>query len=505
MSDNHAIASHATASHATAAASAAGTNESAAERLALAPAWELASRIARGELSAREVMRMYLERIAAINPLVNAIVTQLPAERAMSLAAKADERQAQGETLGPLHGLPIAHKDLVDTQGMRTTYGSPLYREHIPEQDDMLVERLRAAGALSIGKTNTPEFGAGSQTFNRVFGVTRNPYNTQRTCGGSSGGAAVALACGMLPVADGSDMGGSLRNPAGFCNVVGFRVSAGRVPSWPNLHPWANLTVQGPMGRTVRDVALLLSAMAGPDARSPIGIAEAGARFRQPLERDFRGVRVAWCPQLDGLSVESPVLEVLQARRQVFQDLGCEVEEAAPSFADADEIFQILRAQGMESRLGELYTQHPQAFKDTLAWNIERGRALSGPQLSAAERKRGALYHRMRKFLESYEFLICTTNQVEPFAVEADWVREIEGEPMRTYIDWMRSCWYITLTGLPAISVPCGFTAAGHPVGLQIVGRFQADFSVLQLAHAFEQANPCWRKHPPCALTTRSV
>lgn len=466
--------------------------------LCFLPATELAQRIRDKELSAVEVLEAHLAQIERTNPAVNAIVTLLP-DAALAEARAADAALARGEPRGPLHGLPVAHKDLVPTKGVRTTFGSLAFKDFVPEQDALTVERLRAAGAITVGKTNTPELGAGSQTYNEVFGETRNPYALTTTCGGSSGGAAVALACGMLPIAGGSDMGGSLRNPASFCNVVGLRPSPGRVPSWPVRAGWFTLSVEGPMARTVQDVALMLGALAGPDPRSPIAIAESGARFFAPLARDFRGVRVAWSRDLGGLPVDSRVTAVLEGQRHVFTELGCVVEEAVPDFTDADEIFQVLRAWSFELNHGALLATHREMLKDTVVWNIEQGARLSGPQVAQAERKRTELYHRVRAFLESYEFLILPVSQVPPFDITQRYVTEINGEPMATYIDWMRSCFFISVTGLPAISVPCGFTPEGLPVGVQIVGRHQDDFGVLQLAHAFERATGFWRVRPPIA------
>ena len=292
--------------------------------LCFSSATELAARIRARELSATEVMTAHLERIAQVNPALNAIVT-LDADAALASARRADEAQARGAELGPLHGLPVAHKDLVLTRGMRTTFGSPLYKDFVPADDSLVVERQRRAGAITVGKTNTPEFGAGSQTFNEVFGVTRNPYDPTKTCGGSSGGAAVALACGMVALADGSDLGGSLRNPANFCNVVGLRPSIGRVAQWPTQDAWNTLSVCGPMARTVADVALYLSVLAGPDLRDPVSIAEGGERFRAPLARDFTGTRVAWSADLGGLPVDPAVTAVLESQRSVFADLGCRI------------------------------------------------------------------------------------------------------------------------------------------------------------------------------------
>ena len=461
-------------------------------------ALDLIRRIRERELSAREVMEAHLSQIERINPELNAIVTLHP-DRALEGARAADERLARGEALAPLHGLPIAHKDLVTTRGIRTTFGSRLFREYVPAEDALIVERLVAAGAVTIGKTNTPEFGAGSQTFNEVFGETLNPYDTSKTCGGSSGGAATALAAGMLPIADGSDMGGSLRNPGNFCNVVGLRPSPGRVPIHPTQVAWSGLTVLGPMARTVGDAALMLSAIAGPDPRAPISIAEPGAGFAAPLQRDFRGVRIAWSRDLGELPVDSRVTAVIDAQRPVFESLGCVIEDGEPDFGDADQIFKVLRAWTFSLAFREAGDEILDQLKETVVWNIEQGRRLSADQVGEAEIRRTQLYHRVRRFMEDREFLILPVNQVPPFDVEQRYVTEIAGEKMETYIDWMKSCYYITVTGHPAISVPCGFTPEGLPVGVQIVGRHRDDFGVLQLAHAFEEATGFWRQRPTLA------
>jgi amidase len=459
---------------------------------------ELADRIRRRDVSVTEVVRAHLTQIERVNPTMNAIVT-LTAERALDEAKAKDAALARGAATGALFGLPIAHKDLVPTKGIRTTFGSPIYRDNVPSEDGLIIERLRAAGAVTLGKTNTPEFGAGSQTFNEVFGRTLNPYDPSKTCGGSSGGAAVALACGMVPIADGSDTGGSLRNPAAFCNVVGLRTSTGRVPVWPRELAWSALSVQGPMARTVADVALLLSAMAGPDPRSPIAITEAGDRFRQSLDRSFRGVRVAWSRDLGGLPFDSRVTATLEPQRKTFETLGCVVDEAQPDLRDAREIFQALRAFAFATRYGPLLAEHRHQIKDTVIWNTEQGLKLTARELAEAEVKRTALYHRVRTFMERWEFLVLPATQVPPFDVTQPYVTEIEGVVLTTYIDWMRACSDITVTGSPAISVPGGFTLEGLPIGLQIVGRHQDDWGVLQLAHAFEQATGFGRRRPPVA------
>jgi amidase len=464
--------------------------------LCFLPATELRRLIDDREVSARDVMRAHLDQIEQTNPTVNAIVTLDP-ELGLEGAAAADEQQARGEKSGPLHGLPIAHKDLVPTRGMRTTYGSPIYRDNIPQEDALIVERLKKAGAITIGKTNVPEFGAGSQTFNPVFGETLNPYDLTRTCGGSSGGAAVAVACGMIPIADGSDTGGSLRNPANFCNVVGFRPSPGRVPMWPAEVGWFPISVQGPIARTVADTALILSAIAGPDSRSPIANSEPASIFSESLDRDFRGTRIAWTRDFGHLPVDPAVTAVIDEHRPVFEALGCEIHDGEPDFSDADEAFKVWRAWKFELRFRDLIQTHRDQIKDTVIWNVEMGQQLTGPQISRAELKRTRLYQRIREYMETYEFLIAPVSQVPPFAVNQQYITEINGQPMESYIDWMKSCYYVSATGLPSISVPCGFTPDGLPIGVQIIGRHEDDFGVLQLAHAFEQATQHWKRLPP--------
>jgi len=466
-----------------------------AEDLCFSPATELARLIRERKLSAVELMQAHLRQIERTNPLVNAIVTLVP-DIALDAARRVDACIARGEDCGPLCGLPVAHKDLVPTKGIRTTFGSPIFADFVPDADAIIVERLKNNGALTVGKSNTPEFGAGSQTFNAVFGATRNPYDLQRTCGGSSGGAAAALASGMVSLADGSDLGGSLRNPASFCNVVGLRPSAGRVPDWPALSAWFPLSVLGPMARTVADVALMMTAIAGPEPRSPISIEQPGALFARPLERDWSGVRIAWSRDLGGLPVDVQVTEVMESHRRVFEELGCIVEEADPDLSDADEIFQVMRAWKFELSHGELLKTHREQMKDTVVWNIEQGAMLTGPQLAAAERKRTRLFHRMREFMDNYHFLIAPVVQVLPFDVNQPYVTEINGEALETYIDWMKSCYWISVSGQPALSVPCGFSANGLPVGMQIVGRYHDDFGVLQVGHAFEQATGYWKRRP---------
>ncbi len=466
--------------------------------ICLLTAVEMAALIRAGKLSARETMEAHLRQIDRVNPQVNAIVT-LIGDEAMERAKAADERQARGEPLGPLHGLPVAYKDLVDTAGIRTTYGSPLFADHRPVKDAIHVERIRVAGAICVGKTNTPEFGAGSQTFNTVFGATRNPYDLAKTCGGSSGGSAVALACGMAPLADGTDHGGSLRNPAAFCGVTGFRVAPGRVPEAAKLNAWSTFSVAGPMGRTVEDVALLLSVMAGPDPRSPIAITEPGEPFRAPLDRDFRGVRVAWFRDMDGIPFDRRVLEAVHAQRRVFEELGCIVEEAEPDWSGVFEAYDALRAWGFAYTYADAVEQHGGQIKDTVRWEVERGSRLTGADIGRAVKMRTQAWERMRTFQQGYEFFVAPTTQVAPFDVNEPYPREIDGVRMRTYTEWQKSCMLVSALETPAISVPCGFTPEGLPVGLQIVGRHRAERRVLELAHTFERATAALRRPPAIA------
>ena len=459
----------------------------------------LRAEMAAGHLSARDVMGSHLARIEACNAQINAIVT-VDAEGAMARAAQADERQASGQPLGLLHGLPIVHKDSFLTAGMRTTFGSPHYRDFVPQQDSLIVTREQAAGAITVGKSNMPEFGAGSQTFNPVFGATRNPYDLRMTAGGSSGGAAAALAARMVPLADGTDMGGSLRNPASFCNVVGLRPSPGRVPQWPTANPYNALSVAGPMARTVADVALLLAATAGADPRDPLAIEQDPSRFLSQLSRDFNGVRVAYAASWDGLPMAPAVVQTLERQLPVFADLGVHVEVDCPDFTGAQTSFEALRAQAFAVGYEAMLRDHRSALKDTVIWNIECGLQQTSAAVVQAERDRAALFGRMQAFMQDYEFLIGPVSQVLPFPVEQEYPERIEDTQMLNYIDWMRSGYYLSLTGHPAISVPCGFSDEGLPVGIQIVGRYRQEHALLQFAHAFEQATQFGRQMPVLAL-----
>lgn len=460
------------------------------------PARDLAGLIREKKISSREVMQAHLKQIARVNPKVNAIVTLVPEDELMAQALAADEVAAKGNWSGPLHGMPVGVKDLHATKGIRTTHGSPLHANDVPNFDCLVVEREKKAGAIVIGKTNVPEWGLGSQTFNPVFGPTLNPYDLTKTCGGSTGGGAVALACGMVPLADGSDMGGSLRNPPNFCNVAGLRPSPGRVPNPPTTLGWFTLSVDGPVARNVTDCAFFLSVLAGFDRRSPISIDQPGAQFAQSLRRDFKGVRVAMFKDME-LPWEPAVREAVKVQRRVFESMGCIVEEAEPDFKDANECFVNWRHWSVEAGFGDILEANGDKLNEYVHWHVEEGRKLTGPQLSRLEAKRTELYQRMRQFMEKYEFFVLPVNQVLPFDVKTHFPTEIAGSKMENYIAWMKSAYYISTVGNPAMSVPCAFSESGLPIGVQIVGRHNDDWSVLQMAYAFEQATNVGKRRPP--------
>jgi amidase len=464
--------------------------------LCFRPATELAALLRTREISARELLDAHLARIERLDPGVNAVVT-LDAEGARAAADAADAALAAGRPVGPLHGLPIAHKDTHATGGMRTTWGSPLHADTVPERDELVVARSVAAGAIRVGKTNVPEFAAGSHTFNPLFGATHNPYRHGLSAGGSSGGAAAALAAGFVPLAEGSDMGGSLRNPAAFCNVVGLRPTPGRVPTWPAPMAWSQLSVQGPMGRTVADVALQLSVLAGPDRRVPISLADDPAGFAAPLPERLDGLRVAWAPDLGGrVTVDPAITAVLAPSVGVLESLGATVEEACPDLSGADEVFGTLRAWLFDSSFSDLAARHPDQVKESIRWNAAKGAALTGRDLARTEQLHTTLYERMVAFFERYDVLLAPTTQVLPFPVEIEYPTEIAGVHQDNYLEWMRSCTVISATGCPALSVPGGFTEDGLPVGLQIIGAPRADRRVLEVGHAFEQATRFGERRP---------
>lgn len=448
------------------------------------------------EISARELLDVHLDRIAATNGTVNAIVS-LDAERAREEAARADDRLARGEEIGPLHGLPFAFKDTHEVGGWRSTSGSALRADHIPERDELIVERVRGAGAITIGKTNVPEFAAGSHTFNTIFGTTLNPYDTMRSAGGSSGGAAAALACGMVPLADGSDMGGSLRNPASFCNVVGLRPSFGRVPQWPVQNAWESTSVQGPMARNVEDLALLLSVIAGPSERSPVGQEMPGAEFARVDRAGLNGLRVAVSTDLGGVfEVEHQVAGVVREQASALEDAGAVVLERAPVLHEAEDTFRTLRAWHFQASYGRMLDENPHGFKESLADNIRAGATLTGRDVARAYEQRTALSERMHEFFADVDVLLMPVSQVPPFRADQEYPSDINGRPQKTYLDWMRSAYFITVTGCPGLSVPAGFTREGWPVGVQLVTAPNTERRLLAIGRAVEALTGASARRP---------
>lgn len=462
-----------------------------------ASARELAQQIRAKRVSAREVMAAFLAQINKVNPRINAIVARLDDDACLALADAADRALMNGGPIGPLHGLPTAIKDLEAAVGFPQSKGSPIHRHLMPDADSVLVERIRRAGAILIGKTNVPEFGMGSQTYNTVYGTTLNPYDHTKTAGGSSGGAAAALATGMLPIADGGDLGGSLRNPANFNNVVALRPSVGLVPVAPTQIPFVGVSTKGMMARSVADVAFGLSVVAGADARDPQSFASSTDAFAGALQRDLKGVRVAWSIDLGGLPVDSRVRKMLEARRHTFEDLGCIVEDACPDFGNVNEIFLTLRTWASWTIYKDLLAEHRSQFKADAIWDIESGSQLTGEEIGRALVQQGMLMERMRKFHERYEFLVCPVNQVPAFDATVPWPKAIDGVTMENYVAWMKTTYWISTTCQPAISVPAGFTDDGLPVGIQIVGRYRDDLNVLKCAHVFEQATGFGSRRPP--------
>jgi len=454
-----------------------------------------AAMLRRNEISARELLDAHLARIEATNGEVNAIVTLVP-DIAHEMADAADRALANGGAVPLLTGLPVAHKDLHETRGIRTTFGSPVYASFVPTRNTLIVQRMQDAGAVTLGKTNTPQHGAGSQTFNEVFGVTRNPWNLEYTPGGSSGGAGAALAAGMVSLADGSDYGASLRNPAAFTNTVGFRPSPGRIPTWPTKDAWWTHSVHGPMARTVEDIALFMAAVAGPDVRIPISIERPGSEFATPLATDWKDAPLAWSEDLGGLPIDPAVTRALVPARRVLEDIGFAVVDAAPDFSGAEESFRVWRGYSYAKQFADAIERNPEAYKETIRWNTEYGLGLTTTDLGNAAATRTKLRERVLGFLEEHRFLAIPTSAVPPFPVTVEYPNEINGVTMDNYTSWFASCYYISAVELPAISIPAGFTEDGLPVGLQIVGRHHADLDVLKAAYAFQQATELWKRTP---------
>jgi len=462
----------------------------------------LAAAIRERKVSAREAMAACLDRIEAVNPAINAVVSMPPREALMGEAAAADERQARGEALGPLHGLPHAVKDLQAVKGLRFTQGSPIYRDRIAAADSLMAGRLRQAGVIFVGKTNTPEFGLGSHTFNPVFGATHNPYDHGRSAGGSSGGAAAALASRMLPLADGSDYGGSLRNPAGWNNVFGFRPSFGVVPATGPEVWLAGMGVQGPMARSVDDLALLLSVQAGYDPRSPLSLPGDGAAYRQGLDAPVKGRRIGWLGDFAGAVPHEPeVLEVCRAALKTFEALGCQVEEARVEAAVEPAWQAMIRLRAWQQGGPILANYRNLAerplLKPEAVWEVETGLALSAFDATAASEARTTWSMAVKALFDRFDYLVLPSSQVFPFPVEDRWPRTVAGVEMRTYHEWMKSALLVTLSGCPALVAPAGFGAAGLPIGLQIVGPNRGEVRCLQLAKAYEAATGWTQKRPP--------
>lgn len=471
------------------------SNSSRNSELVFKTAREQAKLIADGEILSEELVNAHLDQIERVNVAVNAMVTMV-AESALEQACEADIARMAGEEMGPLYGLPIAIKDLQNTKGILTTQGSPIYKDFVPDSDALIVERVKKAGAIVIGKSNTPEFGAGSQTFNTLFGSTKNPYDVSKTCGGSSGGAGVALATGMTTIATGSDLGGSLRNPAAWSNVVGIRPGPGRVPSVGGDLGWLNLSTDGPMGRTVDDVALQLSVMAGDDPRSPLSLRESGAGYAGSLARDFKDVRIAWSKDLGGRPIDAENSRVTESVKYVFDDLGLVVDDDEPDFSTTDEIFQVLRAYSFAVKHETHLRDHLGKLKETVRWNAEQGLKQSAIDVAHAERLRTRLWEQLLGFFDKYEFLAMPVTSVPPFSIDLEYPNDINGVVPETYLDWMWPCYTVSVTGLPAMSVPAGFTKDGLPVGLQLVGRPRDEMGLLQLASAFEGETNFWKQRP---------
>lgn len=474
--------------------------------LVAANALQLSQWIRLRQVSCREVMSAFLGHIERMNTPANAIVSlREPA----TLFAQADERDAQlarGEYCGWMHGMPQAPKDLTATAGIVCTQGSPLLRNEVPKADALMAARIRAQGAIFIGKTNTPEFGLGSNTYNTVFGTTLNAYDPSRSAGGSSGGAAVALALRMLPVADGSDMMGSLRNPAGWNNVFGFRPSQGRVPTVPAQDLFfSQLSCVGPMGRSVPDIAMLLCAQAGYDARAPLSIREDPAQFVGSLERDFEGARIGWLGNYDGyLAMEDGVLAQCESALKDFELIGCKVEAARPDYS-MEQLWQTwltLRHFSLAGTLGAIYRdpERRARLKPEAQWEVEGGMRLSGEDVWTATVARSQWYNALLALFERYDFLALPSAQVFPFDASEHWPKTIAGRTMDTYHRWMEVVIGASLAGLPVISVPVGFNFQGLPMGVQVIGKPYTDLAVLQLAHAYDQATKWVERCTPALL-----
>jgi len=441
-----------------------------------------------GEITPLDLIDAAAARIDAVDGEINALPT-LCLDRARARAKKLmDEgrRDGDGNHLG---GLPIAVKDLNEVAGVRTTQGSPIFADHISTRSDFMVEQLERNGALVVAKSNTPEFGAGANTFNEVFGRTCNPWGKVKNPGGSSGGSAAALATGQVWLATGSDLGGSLRIPAAYCSIVGMRPSPGRVSNGPNPLPFGQMSVEGPMARNVGDVALMLDAQAGPHAFDPISLpAEAPGAFQAAVDNPTAPKRIAFSPDLGLVPVEAETVAICQAAAQRFADFGAVVEAACPDLKETEEVFDILRAAQFAAGKQPLLESHRDQLKPEVVWNIEHGLKLTAAAIGKAERTRGEMFQRLATFFETYDYLVCPTVLTSPFDGEIRYLEEYGGHTFDSYISWLILTFAFSSLSVPAISIPCGFTAEGLPVGLQIVGRPRDDAGVLGVARLLEEA-----------------
>jgi amidase len=470
--------------------------------LCFTPAVELLKLYLARKTSPLEVMDAAFARIDAVNPKVNAIVT-LVRESALREARRATAKLRRGAALPPLFSVPVGIKDVTLTKGIRTTFGSKLFESHVPDEDALVVERLRAAGAIVIGKTNTPEFAFGPNTVNDVFGATRNPWNLALTAGGSSGGSAAALATGMCPIAEGTDLGGSLRGPASYCGVVGFRTTPGLIPRYPSSLAWDSYSVEGPMARTVGDTALMLSVMAGIDARAPLSY-EIDARALAQAARapSVKGWRIAWTANLGGLmAIDDEVRAVFERAVRVFRAAGARVEAACPDMSEVPEIVRLTRGLLMVARHADKLPEHRAVLQPGLVENTEQGLGLSPVDIARGELLRTRLWNRVAEFLAGRDLLLTPTSATPPFPIEQPHAMEINRQAVGKTMQRSYLTYAFSVLGLPAISIPCGFTRAGLPVGLQIVGKRRGEAAVLRAAAAFEAAQP-WAQHIPTVLKT---
>lgn len=493
--------------------------------LAYLDACTLAALIREGQLSARELMQSYLQQFSLFNPKINAIIDHLDEEQALLMADEADRQLAKGEKIGPLHGIPIAAKEMLEVKGWKQTFCwaagveeealSAMCLNEVLEEDGLLAARMRQAGVLYVGKTNIPEFAFGSHTKNSLYGATRNPYDLRKSAGGSSGGAAAALAAGIVSIADGSDLGGSLRNPAAFCNVIGFRPSIGRIPS--KEAGWAaRMGTEGPMARSVDDIGLLFSVQAGPYRNDPLSIQESGDQFREILKKDHSGIRIGWTADFGHLAVEDEIKKVCKNALGYFEDIGVEISDRYPDIMrsdpekgiwDAMSVFRTLRTVSLGCNVFAFHNALGEGgirkYMGPIAQYqmLDAYQTVSTMDICKANENRQRIFREFMNFFEHHDFLICPTTQVLPFDIEWDYVEKIGDRHMKDYLQWMSICCILSTVGLPIISMPCGFSKQGLAVGIQIIGKPQADLEVLQLAKAFESASQLSAKFNPPALS----